>query len=185
MDTERYSINTARTICETTPFFVRGRKLLLFLEAVAHPLVSIHDEFKKWAVERNIEASVTSQILPLQWYLTYKFKSIFLDKTNSFRIIDNTMSDAWLSYKDEHMAIELKKVLTNVDEENLPEGFTNLRIENSTESDGAEMSEYTIIAPAIQEIAKYTNVNYLNDIRKIMSKYLTTQVKYEITISKP
>ena len=83
------------------------------------------------------------------------------------------------------MAIELKKVLTNVDEENLPEGFTNLRIGNSTESDGAEMSEYTIIAPAIQEIAKYTNVNYLNDIRKVMSKYLTAQVKYEITISKP
>ncbi len=185
MDGEAYSIDNARTICETTPFFVRGRRLLLFLEAIAHPLVSIHDEFKRWAVERNIEAMVTSQTMPLQWYLTHKFKDMFLDKTACFRIIDNTASKVWIGDRNELMVTEVRRVVTNVDEHELPVGYEQLRIENTTESGSSAASEYSVIAPAIQEIAKYTNVNYRNDIKKIMSRYLTTQVEYDIKIIAP
>lgn len=183
MNVEGYSIDNARTICETVPFYVRGRRLLLFLQSVAHPLKSVHEQFKKWALERNIEASITSQILPMQWYLTYKFKDRFINAGDSFRIIDNTPLRAWIGERDEFLAGEVGKVLANLDEGEIPEGFDQLHITNLTENGVNEMPDYTVIAPAIHQIEKYNNTQYRNDITKIMSKYLTTQVKYEINIT--
>ena len=39
---EKYQIDNARAICRLLPFWIRGRKTILFLEAVAHPLKSVH-----------------------------------------------------------------------------------------------------------------------------------------------
>jgi len=91
----RYDIDNAKVIGRVLPFYIRGRKISIFLYAIAYPLVTLHETFKifiiggkRYACEK-IEASITSQTLTMEWYLTYLFKDRFEDETASFRITDN------------------------------------------------------------------------------------------------
>lgn len=90
----RYDIDNAKVIGRVLPFYVRGRKLSVFLYAIAYPLVTLHETFKKWALQKKIEASVTSQTLTMEWYLTYLFKKRFEDENASFKIIDNFLEQS-------------------------------------------------------------------------------------------
>lgn len=85
----RYDIDNAKVIGRVLPFYIRGRKISVFLYAIAYPLVTLHETFKEWALQKKIEASITSQTLTMEWYLTYLFKDRFEDETASFRITDN------------------------------------------------------------------------------------------------
>ena len=85
----RYDIDNAKVIGRVLPFYIRGRKISIFLYAIACPLVTLHETFKEWALQKKIEASITSQTLTMEWYLTYLFKDRFEDETASFRITDN------------------------------------------------------------------------------------------------
>ena len=85
----RYDIDNAKVIGRVLPFYIRGRKISVFLYAIAYPLVTLHETFKEWALQKKIEASITSQTLTMEWYLTYLFKDRFEDEAASFRITDN------------------------------------------------------------------------------------------------
>ncbi len=56
MNTNIYRISNARIICRVLPFFARGRKTILFLEAIASPLVSLHKKFLLWSYEMVVNA---------------------------------------------------------------------------------------------------------------------------------
>lgn len=75
----RYYINFDKIINQLVPFYIRGRKLILYLQALIHPLRALNDKFVEYAKETRIEATMTSQIIKLEWYLNRKFSKYFAD----------------------------------------------------------------------------------------------------------
>lgn len=75
----RYYINFDKTINQLVPYYIGGRKLILYLQALMSPLRRLNDDFIAYAKETRIEASMTSQIFKLEWYLNRTFRKYFLN----------------------------------------------------------------------------------------------------------
>lgn len=75
----RYFINFDKTINQLVPYYLGGRKLILYLQALMAPLRRLNDEFVAYAKETRIEAAMTSQIFKFEWYLNRKFQKYFLN----------------------------------------------------------------------------------------------------------
>lgn len=73
----RYFINFDKTINQLVPYYIGGRKLILYLQALMSPLRRLNDDFVEYAKETRIEAAMTSQIFKFEWYLNRKFKKYF------------------------------------------------------------------------------------------------------------
>lgn len=78
----RYVINFSKTINQLVPYYIGGRKLILYLQALMKPLQVLNDSFVDYAKETRIEAAMTSQIFIFEWYLNRKFSKYFLDGGN-------------------------------------------------------------------------------------------------------
>lgn len=185
INTDKYNITNSRIINMVLPFYTRGRKISLLLEAIAHPLKSIHTTYKSWALERLIEASVTSQPMSIVWYLNHKFRKYFQNKNDSFQISTNS--------------ININSTIWYVEEQPLREGETPWMMENTSDSISSDAnklvtrnineidsnkSDVTIYAPKITDTTLFTGTMYENEIRKCVDKYLTVQgIKYDIVIN--
>lgn len=75
----RYAINFDKLINRYVPYYIGGRKLILYLQAIMKPLQSLNDSFVDYAKETRIEATMTSQIFKFEWYLNRKFKKYFVN----------------------------------------------------------------------------------------------------------
>ena len=73
----RYFINFDKVVNQLIPYYIGGRKLILYLQALLHPLRKTNDEFVVYGKETQIEAAMTSQIFKFEWYLNRKFKQYF------------------------------------------------------------------------------------------------------------
>lgn len=73
----RYFINFDKTINQLVPYYLGGRKLILYLQALMSPLRKVNDAFVEYAKETRIEAAMTSQMFKFEWYLNRKFKKYF------------------------------------------------------------------------------------------------------------
>ena len=82
----RYKINFDKTINQLVPYYLGGRKLILFLQSCIKPLQVLNLSFVEWAKETRIEASMTSQIFKLEWYLNRKFAKYFDDSAQKITI---------------------------------------------------------------------------------------------------
>lgn len=87
---DRYKIFFDKTINQLTPWFIGGRKLILYIQSLIKPLQSVNNIFSNWAMETRIEASMTSQVIKLQWFLDRKFSQYFLSKDLNFTIKDGS-----------------------------------------------------------------------------------------------
>lgn len=185
INTDKYNITNSRIISMVLPFYARGRKTILLLEAISHPLVSIHIAYKSWALERMIEAHITSQPMSIIWYLNHVFRKYFKNKTDSFHISQDSTNK--------------NSVVWYVEEQYLHEGSTPWLLENSSETlvDANKLvtrncneqqesvsADITIYAPQINETTLFDNDKYLLKAREIIDKYLTVQdLVYTITIN--
>lgn len=73
-----YSINTARQVCRLLPYYLRGRKMILFLQAVSSPLSFFNTgdtAFNPWAHRKLLELSMNGQKIRLEWWLNNIFVS--------------------------------------------------------------------------------------------------------------
>lgn len=75
----RYCINFDKTINQLVPYYMGGRKLILYLQALMKPLQRLNETFVAYAKETRIEASMTSQVFKFEWYLNHKFSKYFLN----------------------------------------------------------------------------------------------------------
>lgn len=82
----RYRINFDKTINQLVPYYLGGRRLILFLQACVKPLQKLNDAFVEYAKEQRIEASMTSQIFKLEWFLNRKFSKYFEDPVSLISI---------------------------------------------------------------------------------------------------
>lgn len=82
----RYNINFDKTINQLVSHYIGGRNLILLLQSLMKPLQMLNDGFANWAVETRIEASMTSQIFKLEWFLNRRFEKYFQNKEESIYI---------------------------------------------------------------------------------------------------
>ena len=57
----RYRINFDKTINQLVPYYLGGRRLILYLQALIRPLQQANESFVEYAKETRIEAAMTSQ----------------------------------------------------------------------------------------------------------------------------
>ena len=73
-----YSINIARQVCRLLPYYLRGRRMILFLQAVSSPLDFFNKgdgAFNPWAHRKLLELSMNGQKIRLEWWLNNIFVS--------------------------------------------------------------------------------------------------------------
>ena len=75
----RYAINFDKIINQLVPYYLGGRRLILFLQSCVKPLQQLNIDFVNYAKETRIEAAMTSQVFKLEWFLNHKFKKYFED----------------------------------------------------------------------------------------------------------
>ena len=173
----RYDIDNAKVIGRILPFFIRGRKLSMFLYAIAYPLVTLHESFKEWALQKKMEASVTSQTLTMEWYLTYLFKDKFEDETASFKITDSIDNPENIAYFTTERVEDYWNTAPVYDSEESSETMVISNTGEFQDQDGV-----IIIAPKIVEISSYSTDDYIKDICKTVDTYITNFKKYQIVI---
>lgn len=75
----RYVVNFDKTINRLIPYYIGGRKLILYLQALLKPLQQVNAAFVEYAKETRIEAAMTSQVFKFEWFLNRKLGKYFLD----------------------------------------------------------------------------------------------------------
>lgn len=186
INTDRYNITNSRIISMILPFYARGRKIIMFLDAISYPISSIHLQFKKWALERLIESSITSQQMSLVWYLNYKFKSYFKNSSDTFQIStrsSDTSETIW--YIDEYVYhTGTTPWMPKNKSEQLKQNAKKLVTRNFGEKEEL-LTDVLIYAPEIEETTFIYNETYINEIRKCIDKYLTVHgLSYTVIINK-
>lgn len=204
------NINNATLIGRLLPFWARGRKISLLLQAILTPIISIHNNFKAWALERFIECHITAQRSSLEWYLKYKLKQHFLNENDVFYIadgIDRTIccfsNNIWtneLPWDNQmHWSVDVEPLIDiNASYSCINSGkWRNERlwqehlpwVNEPDEDEEAEENYIKLIdgiivyAPAIINTINYDTEDYERDIRFIMSKYMICFKKITIIIA--
>ena len=181
MNTNIYRISNAKIICRVLPFFARGRKTILFLEAIASPLVSLHKKFLAWSYEMVVKTKVTFQTAVFTWYLNHKFSSHFADSSDSFEISqDQDDNGLAIFYMDETelMNIFASRVFNVSESDKLADYSQPLdSIDNHT-----SVNIVVIKAPAIAETENYDTAQYVRDILAVVEEYKTSFGKCNVII---
>ena len=73
MKENRYKLPTDKLVNRLVPYYLSGRKYILFLQSLVYPLHSLSEKFRAFAAEKHIEARMTSQVMYFEWYLNHKF----------------------------------------------------------------------------------------------------------------
>lgn len=180
MKSAKYKIENSEIIGKALPFYARGRKLSLLIDAICHPLSTLHKYWMEMAEEAIIEASITSQPLSLTWYLNHKFNKYFINTEDSFSVFNglDTPSSFIFTESEYFNSDEYSQHVYNESEER--ELLTMVTL---TANEASNLNaNFTIVAPAITETSTYNKTNYNNDIAKIVNKYNTSFKTYKIDI---
>lgn len=169
------NIDHAKMVGRLLPFWARGKKMSLLLQALIYPLKYAHTSFQKWALERYIENHITGQKMSLEWYLKYRLKSHFANPEDNFFITQSVQElIVFLS------AITWDNEMLWDNDEYWYNGFEGkLKPEVSDDMNG----ETIVYTPAIVETVNYDYDDYKRDIRYIMSKYMINFSKINIVVS--
>ena len=206
------NISNAILIGRLLPFWARGRKISLLLQALLSPIMSAHNNFKAWALERYIECHITSQRASLEWFLKYKLKRHFMNDSDVFFIadgIDRTTccfsNNIWTNQlpwdNQMHWSVDVEPLIDiNASYSCFNSGkWRSERLWNQSlmwvnEPDGEDEEDndenflqlikgIIVYAPAIINTINYNTEDYERDIRYIMSKYMTNFSKINIIIA--
>ena len=85
----RYRLPTDKLINTLVPYYLSGRRYILFLQSLVYPLQSLNDKFREFAELKHIEARMTSQVIYFEWYLNYKLSKYFADPNEKIFISES------------------------------------------------------------------------------------------------
>lgn len=86
-----HKINVDRLVNQLVPHYLGGRRLILLLQSCLKPLQTANDRWVEWVQEKKVEASLTSQVILMEYYLNKKFKKYFKDQDKCIIISDGTV----------------------------------------------------------------------------------------------
>lgn len=87
----RYAIDFNISAGQLLPFYLRGVRLLKFLNSTLKPLQSLNMDFREYAKEERIKAAMNSQVIKLEWFLTRMFKKHFANEAENICIVNRQM----------------------------------------------------------------------------------------------
>lgn len=174
----RYFINFDKTINQLVPYYIGGRKLILYLQALMSPLRRLNDDFVTYAKETRIEAAMTSQIFKFEWYLNRKFRKYF---ANGGRIsIKNSESLGAPIYKESANIDVRQNMLVYYDNEtDITRQLVLYRSDEQTEESSVSFIVTTpqIDTKLISEQKYVAMLKYVIDRYRLANK--TYIIKYE------
>lgn len=185
-------INNAILIGRLLPFWARGRKTSLLLQAILSPIISAHNNFKAWALERFIECHITSQRPSLEWFLKYKLKKHFLNGCDVFTIVNGNDKSicCFNNYNRSSQQPWDNQMLCDVNAGPLIDTKSGKRRINDANRDDDNIynrpmliDSIVVNAPAIVNTINYNYEDYERDIRYIMSKYMINFKRIYIIIA--
>lgn len=180
MQSDKYKIDLPATIGKILPFYMRGRKLSLLLEAILNPIGMLHDAWVRWSEEQIIDASMTSQPLAIAWYLKHKLYDHLINKGDEFLVkngIDSPTSILFTereSFKSDEYSQHVYCMNEDMD-------VLTMTVMTSVEVIDDNIN-FAIIAPEIKETSMYDEEDYKHEITRIVNGYNTSFKTYQIII---
>ena len=179
------NIDNAKLMGRLLPHWLRGSRASRLLQAVTSPLVSLHNQFKAWALEYYVMAHITAQRESIQWYLTYRLREHFRDKDDKFDVrcgLRNPVNLLFTRSEQRETYLYTSPIFSR---EELSDN-EELKGRNMVIYRRGEVYEATgvadIFAPAIEELYNYDKEDYRKEIKSIMDKFMTNFRKYNIII---
>lgn len=174
----RYKINFDKIINQLVPFYLRGRKLILYLQAIMSPLRRINNEFAEYAKETRIEASMTSQIFKFEWYLNRKFSKFFASQGRIS--IKNSESLGTPIYHESANIPQADNAHIHYHSEGI--GSDNLVLYRSDEQTESSSTSFIVTTPPI-DTKLISEQKYIAMLKYVIDKYRlankTYTIKYE------
>lgn len=174
----RYVIDFDKTINQLVPYYIGGRKLILYLQALMSPLQRLNNYFVEYAKETRIEAAMTSQIFKFEWYLNHKFKKYF---ANGGRIsIKNSEGLGTPIYK-ESANIDVRQNMLVYDDEETDIARQLVLYRSDEQTDESTVS-FVVTTPQIDK-KLISEQKYIAMLKYVIDKYRiankTYIIKYE------
>lgn len=169
----RYVIDFAKTINRLVPYYIGGRKLILYLQALMKPLQDVNDAFVEYAKETRIDASMTSQKFKFEWFLNRKFGKYF---ANGGRI---------LIKNSEHLGTPIYYGNANIPLSDhlvmyyASEGNNNVELRYQNEKTTEESVSFVVSSPAINT-SLISQEKYEAMLRYYIDKYRISGKTYHI-----
>jgi hypothetical protein len=157
----RYTINFDKTINQLVPYYIGGRKLILYLQALMKPLQTLNAAFSEYAKEQRIEATMTSQIFYFEWFLNRKFSKYFL---NGGQIIIKNGERLGVPIQWENADVDAFEDLLLYKEE---EGIKNVALYHSNEQTDGSSHSFVVSSPAIN-----TQLISIENYKAMLSHYI-------------
>lgn len=170
----RYYINFDKTINQFVPHYLGGRKLILFLQSLIHPLRSVNDSFVEWAKETRIEASMTSQVFKFEWFLNRKFKKYFLNGEGQISIKNGEKLGVAIYHQSADIADADNLVVYHE-----AEGIKSEALYYANEKTDESSVSFTVFTPQIEETL-ITREAYLAMMSYYIDKYRLAGKTYNI-----
>lgn len=173
----RYYINFDKTVNQLVPHYIGGRKLILFIQAMLSPLRSVNDTFTEWAKETRIEAAMTSQVFPFEWFLNRKLSKYFLNSSERISIVNSVNTGVPIYHQDANIDKTEHMVLYQEQEPyiNKPLYYVNERTDNNDVS-------FIVCSPQIDE-SMITREAYEAMLSYYIDKYRLAGKTYKIKFS--
>ncbi len=176
----RYTINFDKVINQLVPYYIGGRKLILYLQALVKPLQALNEQFVEYAKETRIEASMTSQPIMFEWYLNRKLSKYFANGgTIAIHTTERLGTPVYYQNVDEAEHLLLHNKLENEDSAKFY--YQNEKTENSSYS--FIVSSPMINTSLLDADAKVAKQKYEAMLRNYIDKYRlagkTYRIKYD------
>ncbi len=159
----RYGINFNKLVCQLVPHWLRGQRLIGYLQACVHPMQSVSDKFKEWAQQTRVDVSMTSQVIKLEWYFGRMFGP------GSVRIKNFFINTNPIYHRDALSPDKNQLVCYYRDEAG---GSHDEAVHRMYEDDGDGVS---FVVSVDKEISGREN-----EIRRVIEKYKTANKTYKI-----
>ena len=175
----RYSIDFDKLINKLVPYYIGGRKLILYLQALIKPLQESNKAFQEWARNTRIEASMTSQVFKFEWFLNYKFSRYFKNPNEKITISSNIGNFGTPMYNEHSDLAGIKNVILYTEDET---GSETASFYHEGERTKARSYSFAVQSPAI-DTRLITRNDYLNQLKYQIDKYKLAGKTYIIILN--
>lgn len=171
----RYKIDFKKLVNRFVPHYMGGRKLILYLQSCVEPLQDVSNAFSNWAKETRIEASMTSQVFKLEWFLNRKFSKYFINSGERISIKNGEKLGVAIYYQS--ASIDTKdNMLLYQESEGARQGAVLYHSDDTTTESS---HSFTVYSPAI-DTTKISQESYHAMLSYYIDKYKISNKSYII-----
>ena len=185
VDVRKYNIESSSLIAMLLPFFVRGKKVVRFLSAIAAPLDDDNKNFVDWVVQRIIDSVTTSQPIVLRWSLDNRFGRYFKSSSDHFDIIPYGYAHYLTIFENQdelHDTTDAEDIWLTEDKDEKVSSITdNQKIVILDKNEvKRESDSFTVISPPINNLID--KERYQLEVKQVIERYLVYKTIYKIVV---